>query len=425
MAIHDRWYKGERGPDGQRTGKQVRTAEYGCANRWQVRWRDETGAQKKQSFETKAQASQFDATIRTQLAAGTYIDPSAGEITLQAYAEQWRARQTHDTSSAERVAGSLRRHVYSAPGKPGRTPTGAPSIGDYPLRALARQPSIVQGWLAAIPLQPNTVRQLAAAVSSILAAAAEDGLISRNPLKASSVKLPKAVKRDVTAWSAEQVAAVAAALPARWSALAAIGAAIGARQGELFALAVSDIDFLRRTAHVDTQVKYVGGRLTFAPTKNRKVRDVPVSARVIPHLAEHVRLHPPVEVTLPWHEPRDPRRHGKPVTRLLLFTRPDGAALNRMSFNRAWKKAWKQAGIPAGQPNGCHVLRHTTASAWLAAGLGLARVAAYLGDTQEVILRTYSHFMPDDENRAREILDRFLEPLSGVACAPDVPRAAR
>jgi integrase len=353
------------------------------------------------------------------------VDPSAGEITLQAYAESWRARQTHDTASAERVAGSFRRHVYSAPRTPGRTPAGAPSIGDYPLRALARRPSIVQGWLAGIPLHPNSVRLVASLLSPVFTAGVEDGLIGKNPLKASQVRLPKAVKREVTAWSAEQVAAVAAELPARWSALAALGAAIGARQGELFALAVDDIDFLRRNAHVAVQVKYVGGRFTFAPVKNRKVRDTPVSARVIPILAEHVRLHPPGKVTLPWHDLKDPKQHGKPVTRRLLFTRPDGGALNRMSFNRAWTKAWKAAGVPAGRPNGCHVLRHTAASAWLSAGLGLARVAAYLGDTQEVILRTYSHFMPDDEDRAREIMDRFLEPLSGSSSAPDVPRVAR
>ena len=172
-------------------------------------------------------------------------------------------------------------------------PTGAPSIGDYPLRILARQPSIVQGWLAAIPLHPNTVRMVAATVTPVFTAAAEDGLIARNPLKARQVKLPTAVKTDVAAWSAEQVAAVADALPARWSALAALGAAIGMRQGELFALAVDDVDFLRRNVHVAVQVKRVGGRVCFAPTKNRKIRDVPVSARVIPNLAEHVRLYPP------------------------------------------------------------------------------------------------------------------------------------
>src|SRR5262249_2772529 len=172
----------------------------------------------------------------------------------------------------------------------------------------------------------------------------------------------------------------------------------------------------------------VGGQFTFAPTKNRKVRDTPLSVRVAPILAEHVRLYPPAEVTLSWHDPRDPKRHGRPATRKLLFTRPDGGALNRLSFTGAWQKAWKAAGIRgAGQRNGCHPLRHPAASAWLSAGLGLARVAAYLGDTQEVILRTYSHFMPDDEDRARQVMDAFLAPLSGAdesPCAPDVPGAA-
>jgi hypothetical protein len=61
----------------------------------------------------------------------------------------------------------------------------------------------------------------------------------------------------------------------------------------------------------------------------------------------------------------------------------------------------------------------------LSVGLGLARVAAYLGDTQEVILRTYSHFMPDDEDRSREIMDAFLQSLSSASSAPDVAQVAR
>ncbi len=415
MSINDRWH----------TREKARTADYGCAERWQVRWRDEQGRQRKKSFERKLDAQAYETEIRKALKDGTYTDPGAGDVTLQVYAEAWRGRQTHDTASAERVAGNLRRHVYSAPGTPGRTPTGAPSIGDYPLRVLAKQPSIVQGWLAAIPLHPNSVRMVAATVTPVFTAAAEDGLIARSPMKASQVKLPKAVKTDVCAWSADQVAAVAAELPARWSALAALGAAVGMRQGELFALAVDDVDWLRRTVHVAVQIKRVGGRVCFAPTKNRKIRDVPVSARVIPHLAEHVRLYRGAEVTLPWHDLQDPKRHGQLVTRRLMFTKPDGAVLDRMMFNRAWIKAWRAAGVPDAGRNGCHVLRHTAASAWLSNGLGLARTAAYLGDTQEVILRTYSHFMAKDEDRAREIMDAFLEPLENGSCAPEVPRLAR
>jgi hypothetical protein len=112
MAIYDRWYTTERA-DG--SSKKVRSADYGCEKRWQARWRDDQGRQRKQAFERKTDAERFEATVKTQLASGTYVDPSAGDITLQAYAEAWRGRQTHDDASAERVAGILRRHVYSAP----------------------------------------------------------------------------------------------------------------------------------------------------------------------------------------------------------------------------------------------------------------------------------------------------------------------
>ena len=143
---------------------------------------------------------------------------------------------------------------------------------------------------------------------------------------------------------------------------------------------------------------------------------------VIPVLAEHVRRYPPVKVTLPWGAP-----DGKPVTRELMFTTPDGQALNRTAFNRVWRAAWRAAGVDPerGRRNGCQVLRHTAASAWLSAGLSLAKVAAYLGDTNEVVLATYAHFMPADDDRAREIMNAFFAPTRESAdhasCALIVP----
>jgi site-specific recombinase XerD len=88
---------------------------------------------------------------------------------------------------------------------------------------------------------------------------------------------------------------------------------------------------------------------------------------------------------LPWGAP-----DGKAVTRELVFTTSDARALNRNAFNRVWQTAWRAAGIDPerGRQNGCHVLRNTAASAWLSAGLSLAKVAAYLGDTKEVVLAT-------------------------------------
>jgi integrase len=125
---------------------------------------------------------------------------------------------------------------------------------------------------------------------------------------------------------------------------------------------------------------------------------------------------------LPWGAP-----DGKPVTRELMFTTSDGRALNRNTFNRVWQAAWRAAGVDPerGRQNGCHVLRHTAASAWLSAGLSLAKVAAYLGDTKEVVLATYAHFMPDDDDRAREIMNAFFAPTregtDRTPCALIVP----
>jgi integrase len=428
MSVYDRWHRNEGDkPCGEHSRGKVKiypTAEHGCSKRWQVRWRDDQGRQRKQAFERKADAEQFDAKVKTQLADGSYVDPSAGQVTFRAYAEQWRLGRTHDLSTAERIEVALRVHAYAAEGTLGKTTTGGPAIGDYPMRVLAKRPSLIQAWIKGLSLHPNTARKVIGDVSQVFTAAVEDGILTRNPLAAKSVQLPKPVKTEAVPWTAPQVAAVAAELPPRLAALPYLGAACGPRQGELFALALCDVDFLRKMLRIDTQVKYAGGTWYWAPVKNGKARDVPVTGRVIPVLAEHVRLFPPAEVTLPWGEP-----DGKPVARTLLFTWPGDEAIKRTGFNPMWIRAWKRAGIPdRGRKNGCHVLRHTAASAWLSAGLGLAKVAAYLGDTQEVVLRTYSHFMPGDDDRARDIMDAFFaaaEDADQAASAPDVPGARR
>lgn len=421
MAVYDRWWKTERQSDGTR--RKVRSDDYGCKERWQVRWRDEQGHQRKQSHERKADAEQVEAKIKAQLADGTYVDPSAGQVTFRAYAEDWRRTRMHDLSTAERIESALRNHAYAAEGMPGTAPGGGPAIGDYPMRILAKRTSVLQGWIAGLPLNANSARTVVGYASQVFTAAAEEGLIARNPLSARSIQRPAPVKTEAIPWSLPEIEAVSAALPEWLAAVPYLGAACGQRQGELFAAAKSDVDFLRRTVRVGVQIKVVGGVQVFALRKNKKTRDVPVAARVLPVLAEHMRAFPPVPVTLPWHDPRDPRKHGQPVTRELVFSRPGGLQLEREAFNRPWRAAWAKAGIPdRGRLNGCHVLRHTAASQWLSAGLNPAKVAYYLGDTLEVVLKTYAHFLPDDDDRARVIMDLFFEPGSS---ALDVPRVAR
>lgn len=75
---------------------------------------------------------------------------------------------------------------------------------------------------------------------------------------------------------------------------------------------------------------------------------------------------------------------------------------------------------PGERGNGFRVTWHTAAMTWLAAGLSLARVAAYLGGTKQTVLPVYAHFLPSDDQRAREIMDACF--ASTRSCAPGTPK---
>jgi integrase len=213
-------------------------------------------------------------------------------------------------------------------------------------------------------------------------------------------------QRKVVPLTMAQLDALRSALPKQLTAMVDAGSRAGLRQSELFGLAVEDIDRAARLVHVVRQVKLLDSGLCFALPKRGKTRDVPLSAAAGRAFAAHILAHPPVMVTLPWHEPGT-RRHGKPVTARLMFTTVTGRPLSRHRFNATvWKPALRAAGIPATRENGTHVLRHSFASALIAAGVDIRRVAACLGhDDPSFTLRIYGHLLSDAEDSVRRALD--------------------
>lgn len=395
MVVYDRWHKTERREvDGEVVRVKVPSADYGCARRWQVRWRDESGAQRKKNFARKAAAEDFDAQNTTDLARGDYVDPRAGKVRLKVYGRQWLAEQPFDNASTrEATELRLRLHVFDDP------------IGDKELRAL--KPSTIRAWVTRkkAELSPRYVRTIYANLSALLAAAVDDGKLAKSPMAAASVKPPTAERPKVVPWTLERVTAVRSELPDRYAAMVDAGAGLGLRQGEVFGLAVDDVDFLGRVVHVRRQVKIVGARLVFAPPKRDKERDVPLPESVALRLAAHVEQFPPVAVTLPWKAP-----DGKPVTARLIFTSREGKAMNRNYFNaHVWKPALHRASVEPTRENGFHALRHHLASILLAGGVDIRTLAEVLGHTDPgFTLRTYTHLMPDAGERMRKAVDLAL-----------------
>jgi integrase len=205
----------------------------------------------------------------------------------------------------------------------------------------------------------------------------------------------------------------AEALPARYRIAATLAAGCGLRQGEVFGLAVDDVEFLGRTLHVVRQVKMVRGRFIFALPKGRKTRDIPLPETVATELARHITAFPPLEVTLPWETPS-----GEATTaRLLLYSR-ERHALDRRHFNAyVWKAALAATGIEPSRANGMHALRHFYASVLLDAGESIKALSEYLGHSDPgFTLRTYTHLLPTSEHRTRQAVDRAL---TGTAATVD------
>jgi integrase len=395
--VEDRWHATVKGADGKpakvRTGRHPKNGGNPESARWRARYLDPDGRGRNRSFPTKVLAEKFLTEIEHAKIAGTYRDPDAGRVTLRKYAAGWAEGYPADSSRGEQIRSHLNLHIL-------------PGLGAAQLAQLEQRPSMIQQFINGLPMGAAGASQVMITLTAILHAAVDDGLITSNPSKARSVRIPRQPRSKITPWTPAQAEAVRAGLPAQWRAFADCGAGLGERQGEIFAMGPDEIDFLRRKVCVRRQVKVVAGRMWFAPPKGGKEREVPLAEHVALRLAAHIEAYPPAEVTLPWNEPGNAKRHGKPVTAPLMFIKA-GTALHHSTFNTmAWTPARNGAGITTGGP---HQLRHLFASVLLAGGVDIKALSEYLGHHDPAVtLRIYAHLMPAAEGRAlRAVEDAF------------------
>src|SRR5262245_62014529 len=81
------------------------------AGSYRANWRDATGKQKAKSFRTKKEATLYLAQVESALGTGTYVDPQAGRVRFETYAERWLAARSVEARTAERTLSLLRTHV--------------------------------------------------------------------------------------------------------------------------------------------------------------------------------------------------------------------------------------------------------------------------------------------------------------------------
>jgi integrase len=182
---------------------------------------------------------------------------------------------------ARHVTGRIENHIAGT------------KLGDR--RIASVRPSEVQAWATerSKHLSPTNLRNLVSMVRSIFRDAVLDRLCAENP--AARITLPSYEKPLTIPLTAEQVDAIEDAIDDRCRAMVTVQAWSGVRIGELLALRVSDVDFLRKTIRVQYQFADTDSRVRTEPKTPRSNRVIPVSQFVIDAIADHLRNYPAAE----------------------------------------------------------------------------------------------------------------------------------
>ncbi|MFI6811873.1 tyrosine-type recombinase/integrase [Nonomuraea sp. NPDC050328] len=402
--VKDLWTKTIRHADG-RTEK-ARTTRYGRGKRWLAVWLDPNGKEVSEAFQRKTDADKKADEMRTDVIRGEYVDPHAGKILFGEVAARWLGSRVVDPSTKIRYEYIHRLHV-------------APVFDKRQVKSI--KPSQIQAWISDLSsrFETSTVYTAFLVLQGTLSLAVADEAIKRSPAKSPIVQVPKRTTEEIIAWSDQRVLAVIDAHSELFRLLPIIGAACGLRQGELFGLALEDVDFDEGLVRVRRQLKRLGSKFVFALPKNDKERIVPLPDWAAAAVRAHVAKFPPLPCTLPWE-----KLTGTPRTCNLLFRWTDDRYIRSRGYSElVWKPALVKAGVipPPAQDarkrarytttrkEGLHQLRHYYASVMLTGGVSVKELTEYLGHAHPgFTLRVYAHMMPGSHDRARKAIDKRL-----------------
>ena len=352
---------------------------------WRARYYDEAGKQHAKHFPRKVDAKAWIDEVTASVVRGDYVGPSAGKITFASFYEDWRERQVW-------VAGTRRAMDLAACSVP---------FGKVPLGKVRK--SHVETWVKGMvvdELAVGTIHTRAQNVRSVLRAAVEDRVISRDP--SVGVTLPRRRRAEVAMRipSPEQVGAILRAAEDDFAPFAGLCAFAGLRLGEAAAVQVNDVDFLRRTLSVSRQVQREnGGRVEIRAPKYGSERTVYLAEALVKILARHVERHPTGAEG--W-----------------LFVGQGTQPPHQNTIGHRWRKTLKAAGLSGIK---LHDLRHYYASGLIASGCDVVTVQRALGHSRATTtLDTYSHLWPTAEDRTRQAADAML--AVAMTISKDSPR---
>lgn len=368
---------------------------------WEVRYRTpDRRPTRKRGFKTKRDAERFGNSVEVSKDTGAYVDPSAGKITVGDLGPHWLTNQRgHMKPSGYRSYDSAWRiHVE-------------PRWGKTPVSAI--KTTAVKAWITELSSAPKTGRRTETGLSAstietclrvlagVLGDAVSDRRIVSNPAR--GVKLPKRKDKAHKYLSHAQVAALADQAP-KHRAVVLLLSYCGLRWGELAALRVRDVDFLRRRIALTENAPMVGMEVIVGSLKGHTNRTVPMPRFVADELAKVCQ-----------GKGRDD----------LLWTNRKGEHLGPPASKDSWMSGAVARCMKADETFPrvtAHDLRHTAASLAVSAGANVKAVQKMLGHKSAAMtLDVYADLFDDDLDAVAE---RLEQSASKVRPNADVKAAA-
>ncbi len=358
-----------------------RTTDAG-KTRYDVRYRDPSGRQRKKTFSRRQDADRFARNVEVEKETGRYVDPAAGRITFGEYAERWtESRPNLRPRTKENYRSIIKNHLL-------------PRYAEVPLAAVT--PTLVREWWAdlhAKDLSPATNAKIYRTLSAIMRTAVDDELTPRTPCRIRGAGTEVSAERPVA--PPEQVWALADAMPERTRVTIVLMGFVGLRLGEVLGLERRHVNVLHGRLKVEQQEVELdnGLLLTTRPKTEAGVRTISLPEPVALELERHL----------------DQFVDSDSSARL--FTGPAGGTLRRRRLRDSWLRA--KATVEALPPNfTMHDLRHTANTITAAQGASTAELMSRLGHSSPAAALRYQHATrARDEELARSVA-QLIAPAS-------------
>lgn len=359
---HKRYPKPERGDEPCRCGTKGRplypSADHGRGRRWQARYTDIEGKERRACLSTWQQAR--DHLDRALADIDNQRSPSSlGDRRVAFFAAQMmkrRRKRQKNVNTSDAYEGHLRNHIL-------------PFAGKLRASSLCRRDSVsFVDYLLDKPgiNSPRTVRQIFKTWRILMHYMLDEDVLLPSNIVA-RIELPEVKPRVKVALSPVQVAAVAAAMrqvAPHYEVLIWLGACAGLRQGEAFGLRRNQVVWEQSLLHVVEQRQR--GKAVRLKTR-ASYATLPVDHFLIEQLARHASRWSRPESASP-HPGRVGQQHGPadPTGEDLIVTNRSGRPVLHGDFYRKWRSAVTQAGLP--ERTRFHDLKHFYTSTLDASG---------------------------------------------------------